>query len=140
MEITALAPQPQAIRFQYRPSVKVGLAAPSILLVEEHAESQQAHLHLLRLMGCKVDVATSGQQAIELSTHPYDLILLDINLPDLCGFKVSKAIKDRHHPTQVPIIALSSNTKDKKQASIDELVAKPIPPETLIKILTRWVQ
>lgn len=133
----ALAPQPQSIRYKFQPQTRVAISAPSILLVEDHTDS--AHLHLLRLMGCKVDVATSGQQAIALSSHPYDLILLDIHLPDLCGFKVSKTIKELHHPVRVPIIALTTNTKAAKQIGIDELVAKPVPPEQLISILTRWL-
>ncbi len=134
-----LALQTQTKHLKRDLSVKVGLASPSILLVEHAGESQQHHLHLLRLLNCKVDLATSGKQALTLSTQAYDLILMDTHLPDLCGFEVSKRIKAKHPMMRIPIIALTQQHHTPKQSHVDELVAKPVSPEKLISILTRWI-
>lgn len=138
MELTLL-PQASQFRFQPKP-IKIGLASPSILLVEENPESQQAHSHLLRLLSCKVDLATSGHEAIALSLqHTYDLVLLDTHLPDLCGFEVSRIIKTHRHPTHTPIIALTLSLQAPHSLHIDEWVPKPLTPEKLISVLTRWI-
>ena len=135
----ALQNQKQSNHYKFRAHLRLGLAAPAILLVEAHPASQQAHLHLLRRLNCKVDLATSGRQAIQLSKHAYDLILLDLHLPDLCSIEVSKIIKAQHQPTQVPIIALTTQAKDPKLASIDGFITKPIAAENMITLLTRWI-
>lgn len=138
----AICPQTQAARFRFHPNnIKTSLASPSILLVEENPESQQAHLRLLQLLSCKVEVATSGQEAVLLCLqHSYDLVLIDTQLPDSCGFEISKQIKAHRHPLYIPIIALTPHIHDQQHPAVDELVAKPVTPEKLISILTRWLK
>jgi len=120
---------------------EAALSTPAILLVEAPQVSQEFHLNILRLLGCRIDLASTGRQALALSKHHYDLILLDLNLPDLCSFKVSKAIKKHHHPTPVPIIALMTDEHQlQEQTDIDGFILKPVPAEKFISILTHWVK
>lgn len=125
--------------YKFRPPIRLGLAAPAILLVEHSAQSQQNHSHLLKLLDCKVDLARSANEALSLSHHSYDLILIDTCMPDFCGFELSELIKHRQGFIRVPIIALVHPDTQIKQGKMDEIVTKPLTKEKLIHLLSRWV-
>lgn len=103
-----------------------------ILVIEDTPAQQEILKELLLIAGCRVDVATTGMMALEMvRNHHYDLVLLDIRLPDTTGFKVATELKrSRSCPT---IIFLSANAfeDDRQQAyaaGADGFLAKPFHP------------
>jgi two-component system sensor histidine kinase/response regulator len=117
-----------------------------ILLVEDNLINQRVTLHFLKELGCSADVAHNGILALKLfKKNTYDLILMDIGLPDMDGFMVCQKIralerKDQH----IPIIALtayaSENDKQKcLNAGMDNVLTKPINSVGLLHMLSTWL-
>ncbi len=117
-----------------------------ILLVDDETAIQRAVGPLLRSRGYDVDVAGSGTEALRMaSTHPPDLIVLDLALPDLEGTEVCRRIRES---SAVPIVVLSARgaEADKVNAldlGADDYITKPFGPEELlarIRVALRRVQ
>ena len=114
---------------------------PYILLVEDNDIVATVHNNLLTELGCDVDVATNGAQALTLSTtNAYDLILLDIGLPDMSGIELAKTLRfclKNQCPRLIAITALSSDETIKAclEASIQQVLTKPVGLSEFKKIL-----
>ncbi|WAH43224.1 response regulator transcription factor [Alicyclobacillus fastidiosus] len=106
----------------------------AVLLVEDEPGLVEFLTLELELQELIVNVATDGQTALELArTNPYDLVLLDVNLPDMSGFDVCKGIREL---TAVPIIMLTARGEvaDRVQgldAGADDYLVKPFAIEEL---------
>jgi len=119
---------------------------PKILLVEDNLINQRVTMHLLKELGCVADIADNGVYAIKLfKKNDYDIILMDIGLPDMDGCTVTKKIraieKKNHH---VPIIALTAYaSEDDRQkclgAGMDNVLTKPINSVGLLHMLSAWL-
>ena len=98
---------------------------------------------LLGRRGHQVRVASNGRDALALANdHPFDVMLLDIHMPELDGFQVVKAIRERERTTggRLPIIALTarSQKEDREQclaAGMDDFLAKPIQAAVLWEVI-----
>lgn len=116
---------------------------PKILLVEDNALIQQVETAFLDALGCQVEVASNGQQAIDLANNNPDLIFMDIGLPDIDGVTVTSTIRKGEKTQRVPIVAITAeqNLSHEKciEAGLDEITSKPISQERLKKILLRWL-
>lgn len=119
-----------------------------ILLVEDNelirlATSAIVNRHLLN----KLDEATTGAEAIELATNnDYDLIFMDIGLPDLSGYAVAEQIKQlkKYSKNPVTVIALTAHNKafaeeDSIKSGMDDIIVKPITNEKITQILDKWI-
>lgn len=113
-----------------------------VLLVEDTLLAQLAQKMSLEEEGCQVDVASTGEQAIELSLkNHYNLILMDIGLGDTDGFIVTKEIKEKStENSKTPIIALTAHSSDdfRSQASecgMEGYIIKPLTPEKIHKLM-----
>jgi CheY-like chemotaxis protein len=105
---------------------------------------------MLELLGCHVDVAENGLQAVEaVSTQLYNLVFMDCQMPELDGFAATASI--RSHETSVgtgrhiPIIALTANAMegDHEQclaAGMDDYLQKPFSLESLHAAIQRWTE
>ncbi|WP_028469350.1 ATP-binding protein [Neptunomonas japonica] len=120
-----------------------------ILLVEDNAVNQQVAMGLLRLMGCTVDAADNGLDAIEMwRTHAYDLILMDIEMPVLDGITATTSIrKDERHQQlpSTPIVAVTANAMDGDKElylsrGMDDYLSKPFSRQSLHQMLGRWLK
>ncbi len=106
-----------------------------ILLVDDDVPIQKAVAPLLRSRGYEVDVASTGGDALKIvATHPPDLIVLDLGLPDLEGTEVCRRIRA---DASMPIIVLSARgSEGDKVAALDlgadDYVTKPFSPEELL--------
>ena len=103
----------------------------NILLVEDIELNVMVAKALLEKLGQKVDVAMTGQEAIDkVRENQYDLILLDIQLPDMTGFDVASTIIEEDLVMQTPIVALTANVIKKRdeylENGMDDVIAKPI--------------
>ena len=83
----------------------------NILIVEDYEDNQILLMHLLNSENLEITFASDGVEALnQLNRHTYDLIFLDLNLPDLDGFEVSKMIRERGFKN--PIIAFTASSTD----------------------------
>ncbi|MFZ0548894.1 MAG: response regulator [Candidatus Promineifilaceae bacterium] len=124
---------------------KLGQRLPlRILLTEDNATNQKLALRLLERMGYRADVAGNGHEAIQaLERQSYDLILMDIQMPELDGVEATRIIHERWPGTQHPyIVAMTANAMEGDResylaAGMDDYVSKPIRVQDLIDALKR---
>jgi PAS domain S-box-containing protein len=119
---------------------------PHVLLVEDNLINQKIALHLLAEAKCTVDVCPNGRTALTLfSKNNYDIVLLDIGLPDIDGTVVSESIRKlKQKGDAVPIIAMTAyaSEKDKQRclnAGMNDVITKPVNLKTLQAIMARWL-
>ena len=111
----------------------------NILLVEDIELNVMVAKALLEKLSQKVDVAMTGQEAIDkVRENQYDLILLDIQLPDMTGFDVASTIIEEDLVMQTPIVALTANVIKKRdeylENGMDDVIAKPIKKSRVIEV------
>ncbi|AIF99879.1 ATPase [Alteromonas australica] len=111
----------------------------NILLVEDIELNVMVAKALLEKLGQKVDVAMTGQEAIDKARETqYDLILLDIQLPDMTGFDVASTLIEEDLVMQTPIVALTANVIKKRdeylENGMDDVIAKPIKKSRVIEV------
>lgn len=119
---------------QHTKSTKMPDEIFKVLLVEDNLIAQRLQSTTLNSLNCEVDIASNDKQALELFLPgKYDLILIDIGLPDLSGDKVTKIIREREQDTSfhVPVIALTAHLDEQAHpeyfaAGVDEVYAKPL--------------
>ncbi len=119
-------------------------SALRILLAEDNAMNQKVALRLLERLGYRADVATNGLEAIEaLERQSYDVVLMDVQMPELDGLDATRRIVERWPAgTRPHIVAMTANAlpEDREAcfaAGMDDYVAKPIRPEELVAALKR---
>jgi CheY-like chemotaxis protein len=117
-----------------------------ILLAEDNSVNQMVALRILEQLGYGADVAENGLDAIAaLEREPYDVVLMDVQMPELDGLDATRRICDRWQPDERPrIIAMTANAMPEEReacfaAGMDDYVAKPIRPEKLAAVLGRVV-
>ena len=115
-----------------------------ILLAEDNSVNQMVALRLLDRLGYRADVAANGLETLEaLERQPYDVVLMDIQMPELDGLDASRRICERWPPETRPrIIAMTANAMLEEReacfaAGMDDYVGKPIRPEELGEALRR---
>ncbi|WGE92313.1 ATP-binding protein [Actinobacillus genomosp. 1] len=137
----------QADPVEAEKSVKINAHALKVLLVEDIEVNVVVARAMLEKFGCDVDVAMTGAQAFELfAQHSYDLILLDIQLPDMTGFDIAKQLRERYENEEVDylplLVALTANimqTKEEyQQQGMDDVLRKPLSLEALSECLNHY--
>ncbi|MBI5897009.1 MAG: response regulator, partial [Desulfobacterales bacterium] len=117
-----------------------------ILLVEDNPINQKVTLYLLARFGFSTDAVINGRLALEaLEKDAYDLVLMDIQMPEMDGLEATRIIRDPHSAVRdhaVPVIALTAHAMkgDREQflaAGMDDYVAKPIQPQILLQTIER---
>jgi len=128
-------------------SVAAGEAAAGlrVLLAEDNIVNQKVALSLLEKRGYAVTLARDGARAVEEhARHRFDLILMDLQMPEMGGLEATRVIRDRERETgrHVPIIALTAHAMkgDRErclEAGMDDYVSKPIQPGELFETIAR---
>lgn len=119
-----------------------------ILLVEDNETIQRIYRSIFKkIQGCSVDSAVSAKTALEYyMQHTYDLIIMDIGLPDNNGIEITQVIRRQENQAErVPIVAVTAhgNDKDKEnflKAGINDVFIKPINLEEIIIMLEKWTR
>jgi signal transduction histidine kinase/DNA-binding response OmpR family regulator len=115
-----------------------------ILLAEDNLVNQKLALRLLSQMGYRADVAANGIEAIQcIERQPYDVVLMDVQMPEMDGLEASRRITARFEPGMRPrIVAMTANAMqgDRDEclaAGMDDYVTKPIRVDALVGALTQ---
>ena len=115
-----------------------------ILVVEDNAVNQQLALLLLQKVGYRADVAANGVEALEaLQRQPYDIVLMDVEMPEMDGLEATRQIRRMSHVEPRPrIIAVTAKALQGErelclQAGMDDYLTKPIRLHELIEALRR---
>jgi CheY-like chemotaxis protein/HPt (histidine-containing phosphotransfer) domain-containing protein len=115
-----------------------------VLVVEDNPTNQRVIVLRLKKLGCSVDVAQNGAEAVDLAaTNSYDVILMDCQMPVMDGLEAAENIR-RRGGRRVPIIALTANVMDGQrerclQAGMDDYLAKPVGNDELAAKLRKWM-
>lgn len=120
-----------------------GIVEGTILLVEDNMVNQIVAQEILETFGLSVDIASGGVEAVKkASKDEYNLILMDIQMPDIDGFEATKRIKEKGIKT--PIIAMTANAMKGDmekclEMNMQDYVTKPIDVDELYKVITKWI-
>ena len=124
-------------------------AGAHILITEDNEVNQLLISDLLTNLGITVNLAKNGVECLDLlrtsESHPFDLIFMDIQMPEMDGLEATQQIRQDLHLTDMPIIALTANTKEHDQqefmkAGMNAFLPKPFNPDQLNQILDRFLK
>ena len=128
------------------PGEPVSFAGTRILLVEDNIVNQKVGAAQLGKLGCRVDVAANGLEALKMTAQlPYDLIFMDCQMPEMDGYETTGHIRKREGADRhTPIIALTAGAmaKDRErcvQAGMDDYLSKPFRPAQLHELLVTYL-
>ena len=119
-----------------------------ILLAEDNITNQLVAIGILKNLGLRADAVANGVEVIKaLETVPYDLVLMDVQMPEMDGFEATSCIRKEQskvHNRQIPIIAMTAKAMlgDREKcldAGMNDYVSKPIDPYALAESLNKWL-
>ncbi len=121
--------------------------APLILVVDDNDINRHVANEMLRRIGCRVMLAEGGQEGIRLAAeHPFDLILMDVQMPVVDGFEAAASIRQAQSGSvrRTPIVAVTANAMrgDRQRCldgGMDDYLAKPVTRAALYDLVQRWV-
>jgi len=116
-----------------------------ILLIEDNLINQEVARGFLLSLGHTVEIASNAVEGVAMVVRqPFDLVLMDVQLPDMDGYQATKLIRSLDGPqARVPVIAMTANAMEGDRdrclaAGMDDYLSKPIRRPTLAATLDRW--
>jgi signal transduction histidine kinase/CheY-like chemotaxis protein len=127
------------------PAITLEAGRARILLVEDNPVNQLVAKGMLAKLGCQVQLATQGAEALELlERDDFDLVLMDCNMPVMDGYEASRRIRQSGRWPDLPIVALTANAMPEERercraAGMNDYLAKPFRREELLALVEHWV-
>jgi PAS domain S-box-containing protein len=116
-----------------------------LLLAEDNPMNQKLAIALLKRAGYWVDAVENGRMVIQsLGSKSYDLILMDVQMPEMDGLEATRAIREAEgEKCHTPIVAMTAHAMkgDRErclEAGMDDYISKPIEPQELLKAINKW--
>ena len=119
-----------------------------ILLAEDNITNQQVALGILKKLGLRADAVANGAEAVKaLENLPYDLVLMDVQMPEMNGYEATRLIRNPASAVlnhKIPIIAMTANAMqgDREtclEEGMNDYIAKPVSPQSLAEALDKWL-
>ncbi len=133
-----------------RHSIKEGRKRRTrILVAEDNAVNQKVALRMLEKLGYHADAVADGREAVKaLETVPYDLVLMDVQMPEMNGFDATRAIRDPSSDVlrrDIPIVAMTAHALkgDRERCleeGMDDYISKPVTAQALNEVLERHLE
>lgn len=126
------------------PSNTIHGEPPRILMAEDNQINQRVGKLILQRAGFNIDLVSDGHEALEAhKAKPYDLILMDCQMPTMDGFEASRQIRslNQHQPVIVAVTAnaLVGERERCLSAGMDDYLSKPFQAEQLVAIVKKWM-
>ena len=140
-EVTAHLAFPQTHENALRKEIR-------LLLAEDSKVNQKVVLGILGKFGYKIDVVGNGTEVLKaLETLPYDLVMMDVQMPEIDGLEATRIIRNPDSAVlnhQIPVIALTAHAMQGDrdlcmQAGMSDYISKPIDPYLLVETLNKWL-
>ncbi len=117
-----------------------------ILLAEDHLINQRVMLRMLARLGYSADAVANGAEAVAaLNKSPYDIVLMDCQMPELDGYQATRQIRSNGGRFKTtPIIAVTANALEGDRekcltSGMSDYISKPVLPQTLATTLEKWI-
>ena len=126
--------------------LKCNYSNTRILLVDDEPINLEVTKAILEDIGCLVDCAENGREAIDLAaSNSYHLILMDMQMPEMDGLEATRSIRQLTDYHDIPILALTANVFKEDRArclevGMSDFVCKPVAPELLFSTILNWLQ
>lgn len=137
---TPRAPSPQSVEYER------DFACKRVLLVDDNAINRKLGKRFLQRMNIDVATAGNGREAVDQArANAFDLILMDLQMPELDGLQATGLIRESDNPCQrSPIVALTANAfsdvrEECKKAGMDDFLTKPLRVDELARTLDKWI-
>lgn len=137
--------RPMATR---HPPIEVRAGRARILVVDDHIISQHVAAAMLKRFGLRADSVANGQEALQaLTSLPYDLVLMDVQMPVMDGLEATRRVRNPKSSVlnhRIPIIAMTANAmpgdRDRSlYAGMNDFIAKPLQIQRLADLLEAWL-
>jgi CheY-like chemotaxis protein len=121
----------------------------TVLVAEDNDINREILITMLKNSGCRILKAVNGLEAVQVSeTEPYDIILMDVQMPEMDGIAATRAIRAREAEwglPRKPILALTANAlaDDKENclnAGMDDYLTKPFMRRQILELLGKWLR
>ena len=142
-------PQPIATRHTARETLNLFAGRKArILLAEDNITNQRVAVGIMKTMGLRASVVANGAEAVKaLEALPYDLVLMDVQMPEMDGFEATRAIRNPQSAIpnrRIPIIAMTAHAMqgDRErclEAGMNDYIAKPVSSRVLAEVLDKWL-
>ena len=137
----------RSVAEQYLETTKI--APRRVLLAEDNVVNAKLAVRLLERLGCRVDVASNGHEALKMAQSiPFDIVFMDCQMPEMDGFEATRAIRaweassrvGASPATRLPIVALTANAMQGDRdrclaAGMDDYITKPLARSDLLRVL-----
>ena len=137
--------QPPTVKERHPSADLRNIQGAHILLVDDNSINQEVATEFLEEAGMIVTVAANGRECLDVLRHRvYDLVLMDIQMPEMDGLEVTRIIRRDDQFKDLPIIAMTAHamTGDREKslaAGMNDHITKPIDPALLYRTLKRWI-
>ncbi|MGE5370400.1 MAG: response regulator [Solirubrobacterales bacterium] len=140
----------EGLRVLNQGELEIPASGTLILVAEDNQDNQRLVALFLKKMGLQGKMANNGQEAVALATgvdSPYDLVLMDCQMPVMDGFEATRAIRmhEQDSGKHIPIIAMTANAMqgDRErclEAGMDDYISKPINQKIMAEVIQKWLR